>query len=45
MPFAIFWDLDADREFDEEGRSLGFVITDPDISVVVSNDGVDDGQP
>ena len=37
--------LNADGEFDQEGCSFGFVVPDPNIAVVVGNDGVDDGQP
>ena len=37
--------LNADGEFDEEGRAFGFVISYADISVVIRDDGVDNGQP
>jgi hypothetical protein len=37
--------LYMDGEFDEEGRAFGFVVPYPDISVVIRDDGVDNGQP
>jgi hypothetical protein len=36
--------LNADGQFDEEGRPLGFVVPYPDISVVVGNNGIYNGQ-
>ncbi len=44
-PYALFVLLDSDGELDEEGRAFGFVVSYPDISIVIRNDGVDDGQP
>ncbi len=37
--------LDADGELDKEGRAFGLVVSHPDISIVIGDDGVDDGQP
>jgi hypothetical protein len=37
--------LNTDGKFDEEGCSLGLVITDPDITIMIGDDGIDDGQP
>ena len=45
MPYALCVLLNTDGEFDEEGCPLGFVVSDPNIAVVVRNDGIDDGQP
>lgn len=36
--------LDADGEFDEEDGASGIIVSDTDISVVVGDDGIDDGQ-
>ena len=43
--FYFALSLDSDGEFDEEGRASGFVVSYPDISVVIRDDGVDNGQP
>ena len=45
MPHALCALLDADGELDEEGRAFGFVVSYPDISVVIRDDGVDNGEP
>ena len=37
--------LYADGEFDEESRPFRFIVSDPNISVMISNDCIDDGQP
>jgi hypothetical protein len=37
--------LHADGEFDEEGCAFGFIVPYPDISIVIRDDRVDDGQP
>ena len=42
MRSAFFY---TDGEFDEEGRASGFVIPYPNISAVIGDDRVDDGQP
>jgi hypothetical protein len=44
MRFAIL-SLYLDRQFDEEGSPLGFVVPNPDISIVIRDDGVNNGQP
>jgi hypothetical protein len=45
MPHALCVFLYSDGEFDEEGRTLGFVVSYPDITVVIRDDSVDNGQP
>ncbi len=45
MPHALGVLLNADGKFDEEGGASGFVVPDPDISIVIRDDRVDDGQP
>ena len=37
--------LDADRQFDEEGRSFGDIVPDANISIMIGNDGIDNGEP
>ncbi len=37
--------LNTNGEFDEEGRAFGFVVPYPNISAVVRNDRIDNGQP
>jgi len=37
--------LNADGQFDEKRCSLGFIVPDSDISVVICDDGIDNGQP
>lgn len=39
------WQLHPCREFDEEGCPLGDVVPDSDITVVISDNGVNDGEP
>ena len=36
--------LNTDGEFDDEGCPFGFVVSYPDISVVIRDDGIDNGQ-
>jgi hypothetical protein len=43
--YALCVFLYPDGEFDEEGRTLGFVVSYPDITVVIRDDSVDNGQP
>jgi hypothetical protein len=43
--FTIFYVLYTDGEFDEEGCSLGQIIPDTDITIVIRDDGIDDGEP
>ena len=37
--------LNTNGQFDEEGCPFGFVVTYPDISIVIGDDSVNDGQP
>ena len=37
--------LNTNGEFDEEGRASGFVVPYPNISTVIGDDRVDNGQP
>ena len=37
--------LNTNGEFDDEGGPFGFVVPYPDISVVIRDDGIDNGQP
>ena len=45
MRYALCVPLNAGGEFDEEGRTFGFVVPYPDIPIVIGDDGVDNGQP
>lgn len=45
MPYAISQQLDTDRQLNKEGCPFRFIIPDPDISIVVGDDGIDDGEP
>jgi hypothetical protein len=45
MPHALCVLLNTEGEFNEEGCPFGFVVSDPNIAVVIGNDGIDDGQP
>jgi dolichol kinase len=44
MPYALCILLNTGRKFDEEGGAFGFVVPYPDISVVIGDDGINDGQ-
>ena len=46
MPYApcALRVLDTDGQFDLEGGPAGLIVPDPDISVVIGDDGVDDRQ-
>ena len=37
--------LNLDGQFDEEGRSFRLVISNADISIVIGDDRIDNGQP
>ena len=43
MRYAIFYELYADGQFDEERRPLGFIVPDSNVTIVIGDDGVDDG--
>jgi hypothetical protein len=43
--YAISESLNADGKFDEESRAFGFVVPYPNISIVIGDDGINDGQP
>ena len=45
MPYALCVLLNTEGEFNEKGCPPRFVVSDPNIAVVVRNDGIDDGQP